>query len=202
MLGSGGVLDVLCDGYHLSKEFRDVYASHYADSISFIDTIVNDEIPDLSQEFYVSSLAINELFYAMKDELRSIILFNKGMPISRWRDARTNPDIPEKCFRAIYNKTLQSFDTLLGEGLIHYIPEGSAESDPEYWSIYPPLLFLTKNAKTQDATLLTTAIINRADYFVTKDEPLIKSARKKLLERYQMELIKPSRGLALLKNSG
>ncbi len=180
VLGSGGVLDVLCAGYHLSPEFRDVYTSHYAESISFIDAIVNDEITESSHEFYVSSLAINELFYAMKDELRSIILFNKGMPISRWRDARTNPEIPEKCFRAVYDKTFQSFDTLLGEGRIHYITEGSAESDPEYWSIYAPLLFLTKDAKTQDATLLTTAIINRADYFVTKDEPLMKAAKKKL----------------------
>ena len=131
MLGSGGVLNVLCEGYHLSPEFRDVYASHYAESISFIDAIVNDEISDSSHEFYVSSLAINELFYAMKDELRSIILFNKGMPISRWRDARANPEIPEKCFRAVYNKTFQSFDTLFEEGRIHYITEGSAESDPE-----------------------------------------------------------------------
>jgi len=138
----------------------------------------------------------------MKDELRSIILFNKGMPISRWRDARTNPDIPEKCFKAIYNQTLTSFDTLLGEGSIHYLPEGSAESDPEYWSIYAPLLFLTKDAKTQDATLLTTAIINRADFFVTKDEPLIKAAKKQLLADYQMELIKPSSGLAMLKKKG
>ena len=199
MLGSGGVLDILCKGYHLSPEFRDVYLSHYSDSLSFIDTIVDDDIPESEHEFYVSSLAINELFYAVKDELRSIILFNKGMPISRWRDARTNPEIPAKCFEAVYNQTLQSFDALLGAGSIHYVPEQSAMTDPEYWSIYAPLLFLTKDAKTQDATLLTTAIINRADYFVTRDEPLIKAAKKTMRDDYQMELIKPSTGLALLK---
>jgi len=163
---------------------------------------VKKEIPDSRHEFYVSSLAINELFYAMKDELRSIILFNRGMPISRWRDARANPDIPEKCFRAIYDQTLISFDTLLGDGQIQYLSEGSAETDPEYWSIYAPLLFLTKDAKTQDATLLTTAIINRADYFVTKDEPLIKAARKKLMAEYKMDLISPATGLAVLKKKG
>lgn len=199
VLGSGGVLEILCNGYHLPTEFRNVYTSHYTESISFIDAIVKEEIPHSDHEFYVSSLAINELFYAMKDELRSIILFNKGMPISRWRDARTNPEIPEKCFRAIYDQTLKSFDTLLGEGSIMYLPEGSAETDPEYWSIYAPLLFLTKDAKTQDATLLTTAIIHRADYFVTKDEPLIKAAKKNLLANYHMDLIRPSTGLALLK---
>lgn len=135
----------------------------------------------------------------MKDELRSIILFNKGMPISRWRDARTNPEIPENCFRAVYTRTLQSFDTLFEEGRIHYLPEHTAVSDQEYFSIYASLLFLTKDAKTQDATLLTTAIINRADYFVTKDEPLMRAAKKKILDTYQMELIKPSRGLELLE---
>jgi hypothetical protein len=67
VLGSGGVLDILCNGYHLTKEFHDVYISHYTDSISFIDAIVKEEIPDSDHEFYVSSLAINELFYAMKD---------------------------------------------------------------------------------------------------------------------------------------
>jgi len=51
----------------------------------------------------------------------------------------------------------------------------------------------------EDATLLTTAIINRADYFVTKDEPLIKAAKKKLLSDYTMELVRQSTGLALLK---
>jgi hypothetical protein len=198
-MGSGEVLDILCDGYHLTPEFRDVYFSHYAESISFIDTIVKDEIPDSNHEFYVSSLAINELFYAIKDELRSIILFNKGLPISRWRDARTNPEIPEKCFRAIYDQTLISFDTLLGDGKITFIAESSAEIEPEYWSIYAPLLFLTKDAKTQDATLLTTAIVNLADYFVTKDEPLIKAAKKGLLDHYNLELISPSTGLTLLK---
>jgi hypothetical protein len=192
----------LCDGYHLTAEFRDVYTSHYTESISFIDAIVKNEISDSRHEFYVSSLAINELFYAMKDELRSIILFNRGMPISRWRDARANPDIPEKCFRAIYDQTLKSFDLLLGEGSIFYVPERSAASDDEYWSIYAPLLFLMKDAKTQDATLLTTAIINRADYFVTKDEPLIKTAGKKLKAEYKMELTKPATGLALLKKKG
>jgi hypothetical protein len=202
VLGSGGVLDILCNGYHLTTEFRDVYTNHYVDSISFINEIVKEEIPHSDHEFYVSSLAINELFYAVKDELRSIILFNKGMPISRWRDARVNPDIPGKCFRAVYNQTLRSFDTLLGDGSIIYLPEESSESVPEYWSIYAPLLFLTKDAKTQDATLLTTAIINRADYFVTKDEPLIKAAKKNLMADYNMELIKPSTGLALLKKQG
>ncbi len=166
----------------------------------FIDSIVKHGY-NSNHEFFVSSLAINELFYAIKDELRSIILFNKGMPISRWRDARTNPDIPEKCFEAIHNQTLRSFDTLLGEGAIVYLPDCSAESDSEYWSIYASVLFLTKDAKTQDATLLTTAIINRADYFVTKDEPLIKAVKKKMMTDYQMELIKPVTASTILKKS-
>jgi hypothetical protein len=62
VLGSGGVLDILCNGYHLTTEFRDVYNSHYTESISFIDAIVKEEIPPANHEFYVSSLAINELF--------------------------------------------------------------------------------------------------------------------------------------------
>jgi len=37
-------------------------------------------------------------------------------------------------------------------------------------SVHAQLLSLTKNSRTQNAILPTTAIINRADYRVTKDE--------------------------------
>lgn len=65
--------------------------------------------------------------------------------------------------------------------------------------IYSSILFLIKETKTQDVTLLTTAILNRADYFVTKDERLIKSAKKIINERYGLGIIKPIEAICIIK---
>jgi predicted nucleic acid-binding protein len=58
----------------------------------------------------------------------------------------------------------------------------------------PYILFLIKESKTQDATLLTTAILNEADYFVTLDEPRVRSAKKKMAREY----VNPTEGLQVL----
>ena len=200
VLGKGGVLGFLIDKFRLTNEFFDIYSKRYEESINFIDELI---IPrgqnEKSDEFYVSHLAINELFSGLKDELRSIILFKNGVPISKWRDSRNNPDIASEDYKAIYEITLKSFDILFGKKNIEYINELSQEDNPNYLSIYSSILFLIKDAKTQDSTLLTTAIINEADYFVTKDDVLIKSAKNLIKDTYGLELIKPAHALQILR---
>jgi hypothetical protein len=176
-----------------------VYANRYASPISFVDEIISKKSDGLDDEFFISHLAMNELFSAIRDELRSIILFKNGIPISRWRDARLDPDIPEKCAHAIYTKILETFDPLFGDGALYLIKEGSTDDAENYWSVYFSMLFLIKEVKTQDTMLLTTAILYEADYFVTRDERLIKAAKNRLLEQYNLQLIKPESALALLK---
>jgi predicted nucleic acid-binding protein len=199
ILEKGNILDLICSHYGLSSEFKEVYANRYASPISFIDEIISKKSDGLDDEFFISHLAMNELFSAIRDELRSIILFNNGTPISRWRDARLDPDIPEKFARAMYTKILETFDPLFGDGALYLIKEGATEYAENYWSIYSSMLFLIKEIKTQDTMLLTTAILYEADYFVTRDERLIKAARNRLLEQYNLQLIKPEGALALLK---
>lgn len=185
--------------FKLPDEFSDVYRRRYEDSISFIDKIIEQKKKGLKDEFFISYLAGNELFSAIRDEVRSIILFNKGIPVSRWRDSRNNPDISNDDSKEIHKKTLKSFDILFEKKAISFIKEQSPDDDQNYWNIYPSLLFLIKEIKTQDGTLLTTAILNRADYFVTKDEPLMKAAKKMMYDNYQLTLMKPSTALQTLK---
>lgn len=197
VLGKGRVLSSLVSKFHLTNEFFEIYSKRYNNSINLIEEIIILR-QERNDEFFVSHLAINELFSGLKDELRSILLFKDGVPISRWRDTGNNPDIKPEDYKAIYELTLKSFDSLFENQAIEYIPEQSQEDSSKYFDIYSTILFLIKDAKTQDSTLLTTAIINEADYFVTEDKRLIKSAKDFIKNNYGLELINPTQALQIL----
>ncbi|WP_292365651.1 hypothetical protein [Methanoculleus sp. UBA208] len=201
MLGEGGVLEFLCEKLELPCDFSSVYVGRYQTSLAFVDEIMRQRKNGLLDEFYVSALATNELFSAIRDEVRSILLFKGGIPISRWRDSRNNPQIPEDYYEQIYGLTLASFDILFENHGITIIPESSPWEDDTYWSICSSILFLIRESKTQDAMLLTTAILNRADNFVTLDTPLIRSARQVLHDEYGLHLINPTEGLQVLRGA-
>jgi hypothetical protein len=201
VLGEGGVLEFLCEKLELPCDFSSVYIARYRTSLEFINEIMQQRKNGLSDEFYVSALATNELFSAIRDEVRSILLFKGGIPISRWRDSRNNPDIPEECYEHLYGLTLASFDTLFENHGVTIIPEASPWEDATYWSICSSILFLIRESRTQDAMLLTTAILNRADNFVTLDTPLIRSAKRVLRDEYNLHLINPTEGLQVLRGN-
>lgn len=199
ILGNGGILKDLCSSQDLSNEFLDIYVKRYKPAIDFVDAILTKKNDACKDEFYITSLTSNELFSAIRDEIRSILFFRQGIPISRWRDSRNNPDIPEEVYLEIYKKTLESFDFLFENHGITIIPEVSPWDDDQYWSIVSSILFLIKESKTQDATILTTSILNGADYFITLDKPLISSAKDMLSKKYRLKLLNPTEGFQELK---
>jgi hypothetical protein len=198
-MGKNGILESLIDKFNLHEEFCEVYTNRYEVSLSFIEKVLEEKEAGLADEFNVSYLAINEIFSALRDELRCILLFNKGMPVSRWRDPRINPDIKQEDYEFIYEKTMKSFDTLFANKYIMPVAELSPEIEKEYFEIFSSILFLVRNARTQDATLLTTSILYLGKYFVTLDEPLIRAAKKTLSENYGLQLLKPKQALDILK---
>lgn len=195
ILGKGGILNDICLSLELSNEFVEIYIKRYKSAIDFIDEILVNRNSGCLDEFYISSLASNELFSAIRDEVRSVLFFKNGTPISRWRDSRNNPDIPENTYHEVYNKTLKSFDYLFDNHGIVITPEVSPWDDPQYWNIVSSILFLVKETKTQDATILTTSILNSADYFITLDTTLIRSAKKMLTDNYSLKLLNPTEAL-------
>lgn len=200
VLGKGGVLNFLVKEFNLTEEFYELYSKRYEESINLIEEIIKLGKHKKNNEYYISYLSINELFSALRDELRSILLFKNGVPISKWRDSRNNPDIKSNEYKSIYEITLKSFDILFENKAIELMHEESLEDDPNYLDIYSSILFLVKEAKTQDSTLLTTAILNKADYFITKDDTLIKSAKNLIKVHYGLELINPTQALQILHN--
>jgi len=200
VLGKGRVLQLLYNEYSLPEEFLKVYSGRYEPSISFINKIIDRKSLNISDEFYVSHLTINELFSTVRDELRSIILFNKGIPISMWRNPRFDPEISEDMYQAVYQKMLQAFIPLFEESVIELMVEQSPQN-PNYWDVCSSILFLIKEAKTHDATLLTSAILDDADYFVTLDSSLIKNAKKLLKEKYELELVNPKTAIGYINRT-
>lgn len=198
VLGKGDVLKSLVSKFQLTNEFFEIYSRRYDNSIKLIEEIIKPG-QEKTAEFFSSHLAINELFSGLKDELRSILLFNDGIPISRWGNPRYNPDIKPEDYEAIYKLTMKSFDSLFENSAIEYIPEQSWVDSSKYFDIYSTILFLIKDAKPMDSTLLATAILNKANFFVTEDKRLIDSAKKFIQYNYDLELIDPIQATQKLK---
>ena len=197
IMSEGGVLNLLVEKYNLNKEFKDIYKERYSDSVTLIEKILDfSERDDL--EFLFTNLCLKELFSAIRDELRSIVLFKKGVPISRWRDPRINPEFKKEDYNDVYEILLESFDGLFQNGMIQPIPDIQPEDEKEYWNVYSSLLFLVKESQTQDVIILTTAIFNKGDYFITKDEKLIRSTKKILKDEYDLDIINPKNAIGIL----
>jgi len=196
ILGKGGVLKLVIDEFELIDSFLDVYNKRYKTSNQFITRIMNNKELGDQDEFNVSYLAVNELFSAIRDELRSVILFSNTMPISRWRDPRLTPEINQDLYDQVFSKTLESFDALFENNAITFIDEVSPTTHKDYLELFSSIIFSMKNSKTFDATLLTTAILSQANYFVTNDTPLIKMAKNKIKGTYGIDVIKPGTGIA------
>ena len=198
VLGKGGVLQLLCKQSSLPDEFFEIYSSRYEPSLTFVNTVIDKKNQRITDNFFVSHLAINELFSAIRDEMRSILLFNKGCPILMWRNPRYDPIIDAHDYQAVYEQTTQAFIPLFEDSAIQLMIEMSPKS-PDYWEVYSSILFMIKEAKTHDATLLTSAILDKAAYFVTLDTSLIKHAKKMLNDEYHILLVTPKEAMNIFR---
>jgi hypothetical protein len=194
-----GILDLLIKKYKLSKEFEDIYFERHKHSILFIEEIIlQKKNKTLHDGFFFSYLAMNEVYSAIRDEIRSIILFNNGSPLSRWAEERNNIGLPDKCTIEIFRKIETIFDTLFGNNILEPTSDEPDISGDHFSEIVASLIFKFKKVKTQDAILLTTAISIEAKYFVTFDGRLIDEVKNAISSEYGLILLKPSEGHNIL----
>lgn len=142
---------------------------------------------------------MNEVYSAVRDEIRCILLFRKGAPLSRWTEEKNNLDLPEDSRELVYEAIEKEFDILFGNGTILPLSDEPEEQGDNFSEIVASLIFKFKRVKTQDAILLTTAISIKARYFVTFDKRLVQDVSKDLEDKYQLHLITPSEGNSQLK---
>jgi predicted nucleic acid-binding protein len=199
LITDSGVLDLLIKKYGIPSDFRDIYLNRHTHSIDFIQRIIDLKSKGFSDEFYFSYLAMNEVYSAVRDEIRSILLFKNGTPLSRWSEEKNSIDLPEDSMETVYKDIENKFDVLFGNNTIIPLSDEPEEKGDNFSDIVASLIFTFKRVKTQDAILLTTAISIKANYFVTFDKRLISEVSKELTTKYQLHLISPNHGNTLLK---
>ena len=199
LMTDSGVLDLLIKKYGIPKDFRDIYRNRHNHSIDFIERIIDLKSRGFPDEFYFSYLAMNEVFSAVRDEIRSILLFKNGTPLSRWNEEKNSIDLPVDTMETVYVDIENKFDVLFGNNTILPLSDEPEEKGDNFSEIVASLIFTFKRVKTQDAILLTTAISVKANYFVTFDKRLISEVSKELDQKYQLHLISPGEGNTLLK---
>jgi len=191
------ILEFSIKKFHLHSEFLETYKNRYEESISFINKILN--ITEVKHDFVIVELSLNELFSGVRDEVRSILLFVKGIPISRWASKRETKEVsfPPEMSEEIYKLTSLGIDSMLANKKIAIIHTTSPSDENNYLEVYSSLIFLYPDLKTQDAILITTGIFEKTDYFVTKDDALL-NLRKEIGEQYGMEIVRPQRASQIL----
>lgn len=197
-LSKGGVLESISAYFSLDSSFVDNYNSRYSESADFIQMILSSS-SDISDEFFISSLALNELFAAVRDELRSVMFFLHGVPLSLWRNPWQNPQVSPEAYRETYVSLMESLDKLFGSKGLNLIEELTPSSMKNYLEVYSSVLFLIKQMKTQDAILLTTAILKGSDYFITLDKALRGNAKRTLNTNYEMQILNAGEAMIELK---
>ena len=63
---------------------------------------------------FFSYLAMNEVYSAVRDEKRSILLFKNGTPLSRWNEEKNSIDLPSDSMETVYRDIEKNSVSCLG----------------------------------------------------------------------------------------
>ena len=186
------VLDYIVRSRRLSPEFKEVYRNRYQNPLNLVDYIISN--PSIGTRVSVVEFSLAEVFSAIRDESRSVLMLINGVPLSRWGSRRYTGHvrIPMSMGEKIYELTMEAFDKLFYEGRIEILATAGPTDYPDFFPVYSSLLFYNPELTTQDALLLTTAIFEKADYFVTEDLVINRLGR----------ILRENYGLTILNSKG
>jgi len=102
----------------------------------------------------------------------------------------------------LYAKIQSTFDVLFENEAIVPLSDEPEENGDNFSEIFAWLIFSSKGIETQDAILLTTAVLVGAECFITKDDKLRREVRDALKQRYNVELLQPGSALNRLRSMG
>ena len=139
---SNYVLQPLVEHFKLSNEFLAVYKNRYCDSCDFIE-----ELKKQAQDkhlFCIDELSMSELFSAIRNEVRAIVLFVSGVPMAKWASERAYAKgiVNEELSRDIVDNTNKGIDTLISDFKISITESHTVSSDRNYIETYSSLIFL------------------------------------------------------------
>lgn len=161
-----------------SKEYRSIKPSY-----ELMDKLLKETIEDF--KFYTSNLAFTETIHALYDEYKCRRMRKEGVPLSSWTRIKPQFILDEEDLKELTAEITMVAEKCIGK--ITLIPE-------KYHFEMVTDFMLNKEIATQDSILLSTAISNNCDFFVTQDREL----REKRINK--INIISPETMKAKLKH--
>lgn len=189
VMARGGVLAYLQGHLGLPDSLAEAYLARFSEPLRLFDRIDAHATRGGTDQFFVSTLALNELMRAVKHEVVAALAFKEGIPVSMWRDRLNNSPVSEEHAQGIVERVLLGQAALGEHHHIQFISERSPVTDDEYWDLFGSILFLADHAETMDATLATTAVLHGADFFVTQDRRFRTGFNKRFAEVTGMRVV-------------
>lgn len=194
MLARGGLLERIATEETLPVNQVEAYVRRYDGPLRFFDALAAAGGPD---RMFVSSLVLTEAFQVVRHEIHAVRLFNRGVPLSLWRRRQNNPDSHD-IVDAVGDATMDAWGRLIENCGIRLIEERGPTTDDDYWSYFLPVLYGLRDGGVMDAILTTTAIMNRANYFVTMDRRLRTTYNRLLRSEEGMAIVSPEQAVRIL----
>lgn len=182
----------------IPRDFVNVYSDRYNSSISFIDKIVDGSFEN-KFDFITYDFNIFEIAKAIKDEIKTLYLFKKGEPISKWSKSNSEK-FDEEIISIIYSYYSNLQDILFGEEKIKLetIPFAvGGKTYASYYDFYNYILFRIPELSTQDALIISGCYVDNIDYLISEDSRLQKAWKefikddKEIKTKTKLEIKKP-----------
>ncbi len=171
---SKNINEKIFDKLDLPDGFKNGYNDRYNNSLSFIDAVIDETFKD-KFDFITYDFNIFEVAKAIKDEIRTLYLFKKGVPISRWTTTRNNERFEEEIISEIYAGYSTAQDTLFIKNKINLqnIPFSiNSKTYANFYEFYSYILFRIPDLSTQDALIISGCYIDKIDYLISEDRRL------------------------------
>lgn len=180
--------------FGLPDEIISPYQNRYSNSIQFIDRVLERSSDD-EKFFYTFDFNLLETVKALKDEIRTLQLFNNGVPISKWASRQEHQDVTfdERVKDAIYESYNKAQDALFGDDKIMILSHPLSEKGDDwedYYSLFSRLMLDMPGLLTQDGMIISACIFYDIEYLITRDSDLkgLKKSLEKTLNESKLEL--------------
>lgn len=154
-------LEELRDDKILSERFRT-----FSYSYVLIEALKEDDM----YEAVTSTLAIGEVYHVLYNEVLSLKLYRSGIPITLLSKLRSKNDLTED-EKSLFWETVRSHLNELKSFIV--VIDDNVNDE-----VYPKLV-LDYGLRPHDAILLTTAVCNGCNWFITNDSEIIQLNKQK-----------------------
>jgi len=162
---------LIADSAERLEEFRDEeILKERFENISYSYTLVEALIATEEYKVKTSNLAIGEVYHVIYNEILSQKMYRLGIPLTLWSKMREKHRLSESEKFLIKDSVSKHLRKL--KKSVELVKE---EVDDE---IYPKLV-LDYRLRTHDAILLTTAILNNCEWFITNDKEIVNLNRRR-----------------------